>query len=43
MPWMQLADLRQSVHPPHKTMARNRLLFGFAIAAALTAGATLAQ
>ena len=42
MSWMQLADLRQSVAMPQKTLGRNRLLLACAIAA-LAAGSALAQ
>ena len=42
MTWLQLADLRQSVSMPQKTLGRNRLLLGCAIAA-LAAGSALAQ
>ena len=42
MTWMQLADWRQSVPMPNKTMGRNPLLLACAIAA-LTVGSALAQ
>ena len=42
MTWLQLADLRQSVSMPQKTLGRNRLLLACAIAA-LAAGSALAQ
>ena len=42
MTWLQLADLRQSVSMPQKTLGRNRLLFACAIAA-WAAGSALAQ
>ena len=42
MTWLQLADLRQSVSMPQKTLGRNPLLFACAIAA-LVAGGALAQ
>jgi hypothetical protein len=42
MTWLQLADLRQSVPMPQKTLGCNPLLLACAIAA-LTAGIALAQ
>jgi hypothetical protein len=42
MTWLQLADLRQSVSMPQKTLGRNRLLLACGIAA-LAAGSALAQ
>jgi hypothetical protein len=42
MTWLQLADSRQSVSMPQKTLGRNRLLLACAFAA-LAAGSALAQ
>lgn len=42
MSWLQLADSRQSVAMPQKTLGGNRLLLACAIAA-LAAGSALAQ